>query len=292
MYSLSWCCHHSISQISQISQSLRLSRMLKESAMPTSRPQRSQLTQLTHGWCLCRNSSITPLEISTISTCIRNSSQSYVTLWLKYVDMFLSWQTSVAAKCYVLGVLKAWYAYLSDRRQRLRSFLEGAAQSLLPLQTMRILLCPGHPSKAEFQDAPCLDLFLICVSKIGRSSLATKYQWNPVDITGLCTEVLPGSALLLASALVGIELLGEIIRLLVESRWVLFFIRFLRFKMQHLSFIQIVPYLPDDLQQIFHHVLLGHVGSMEVRRVRGGRKIRKHVRNDLKCVWNVFLNDV
>lgn len=45
----------------------------------------------------------------------------------------------------------AWYAYLSDRRQRLRSFLEG------------------HPSKAEFQD------------------------------------VLPGSALLLASALVGIE---------------------------------------------------------------------------------------
>ena len=132
--------------------------------------------------------------------------------------MFLPWQTSVAAKCCVLGVLKAWYAYLSDRRQRLRSFLEGAAQSLLPLQTMRILLCPGHPSKAEFQDAPCLDLCLICVSKIGPwPSLAAKNQWNPVDITGLCTEVLPGSALLLASALVGIELLGEIIRLLVES---------------------------------------------------------------------------
>ena len=116
-----------------ISQSLwRISRMLKESAMPTSRPQR-HLCLLSRsmrvikwpmgGVLLCRLSVVYHLAGDL------NYSKSIITeLCNSLLDMFLSKRIFVAAaKWYVL---KAWYAYLSDRRQRLRSFLEGAAQSL------------------------------------------------------------------------------------------------------------------------------------------------------------------
>jgi hypothetical protein len=81
--------------------------------------------QVTHGWCALQ---------SVVSTVYHlagelNYSKSIITeLCNSLLDMFLSKRIFVAAaKWYVL---KAWYAYLSDRRQRLRSFLEGAAQSL------------------------------------------------------------------------------------------------------------------------------------------------------------------
>lgn len=116
-----------------ISQSLwRISRMLKESAMPTSRPQRHS----SDPWVVCfaeRRLVVYhlagDLNISKLFK-IHHHRAMQLLGWHVFVCFYQSDVFVAAAKWYVL---KAWYAYLSERRQRLRRFLEGAAQSLKPL---------------------------------------------------------------------------------------------------------------------------------------------------------------